>query len=325
MNDTPRVSVVIAAYEAGSVVGTALQSVLDQTMEDFEVLVIDDGSTKDPVPSDLSSDPRVRLVWKPENGGHPSVTNWGLDRARGEWMTWVDADDQIAPRFLEVMLGAGEAAGADIVIAPTAYVRDDHEVGVSPWDPPEGPISGAEALRRAIHGEFPLSQHLLYRRPITRADESLVYADYLFAREELSRAGTVAFTDEPYYRYVIHSGSVTGSLRESIFDLPALVDRVQPLLVRTFGEPDASELRIVHERHVVTHLLHAAARERTDSPLRRRVRAWCRSRMSVAGVRALLAEGHRSEAVSWALAMVSMRLHQEAYGAYDRVKDLRRR
>src|SRR5262245_49704380 len=98
------VSVIIPAYRAEAFIARALDSVFGQTIQPSEVLVIDDGS-----PDDLSQAvspyrDRVTLVRKP-NGGAASARNLGLDRARGDFIAFLDADDTWAPHKLERQLG----------------------------------------------------------------------------------------------------------------------------------------------------------------------------------------------------------------------------
>lgn len=101
------VSVIIPVYNAQNVLGEAIESVLCQTYKDFELLLIDDGSTdKSPSICDAYArrDNRVKVFHKP-NGGVSSARNIGLDQARGEFVSFVDNDDCIYPEFLETMVG----------------------------------------------------------------------------------------------------------------------------------------------------------------------------------------------------------------------------
>lgn len=103
-----KVSVIIPAYRAARTIGRAVASVLAQTRPADEILVIDDGS-----PDDLSSalgayEGQVTLVRKC-NGGAASARNFGMDRARGEFIAFLDADDYWEPQKLERQLNVFEA------------------------------------------------------------------------------------------------------------------------------------------------------------------------------------------------------------------------
>src|SRR5437763_14739279 len=100
----PLVSVVVPAYNAARTVETTLGSVLQQTMDGLEVIVVDDGST-DATPEIVRSvnDERVRLR-RQSNAGHASARNAGIEMSRGKYVAVVDADDVWLPRKLEQQL-----------------------------------------------------------------------------------------------------------------------------------------------------------------------------------------------------------------------------
>jgi glycosyltransferase involved in cell wall biosynthesis len=100
---TPFFSVVIPAYNRARVLPGAIDSVLRQTDQDFEIIVVDDGSTDDPkaVVEDFH-DPRIRYERK-ENGGGGSARNRGIDLARGRFVAFLDSDDVFLPHHLAAM------------------------------------------------------------------------------------------------------------------------------------------------------------------------------------------------------------------------------
>lgn len=320
----PTVSVVIAHYNAASTVRETLRSILEQTVTDIEVLVIDDGSRVAPLPEDLPEDPRLIVRRLPSNGGYAHVTNLALDAVHGEWVVFVDADDVIEPTYLEVMLDAGRAADADLVLAAIQCVRDGVEIGTQWWDPPAPVTDQHEAMRALIHNRVSGSQHALFRRPEVRAPEGQTYSDWVLLLRHLARSRRVAFVDEPLYRYTIDPSSISGGLRPSVWDLPGVDELVRPIIEDSFPPREASALIAIQRRHSVTHMLHKAARERRDTPLRREVTTWVRRRLTVGGVLALWREGRRAEAMSWLLTRLSPALHRRAYQAYDDLKTRRR-
>jgi len=94
---TPRVTVFMPVYNRERYVRSAVESVLAQSFRDFELLILDDGST-DATPDVLASlsDPRVRVVRNETNEGIPAARNRGLDLARGELLAFLDSDDLAA-------------------------------------------------------------------------------------------------------------------------------------------------------------------------------------------------------------------------------------
>jgi glycosyltransferase involved in cell wall biosynthesis len=98
--DELRVAVVIPAYQAAKTVGRAVHSVLAQTRPPAEILVVDDGSKDDPRAALAPFENRVTLLHKP-NGGAASARNLGIERARGDLIAFLDADDYWEPVKLE--------------------------------------------------------------------------------------------------------------------------------------------------------------------------------------------------------------------------------
>jgi len=98
------VSVILPTYNRANLVGEAIESVLGQTHRDFQLIVVDDGST-DETPAVLArfADPRLRII-RQDNGGKSAARNRGLDEARGEFIAFLDSDDLWAPTFLESVL-----------------------------------------------------------------------------------------------------------------------------------------------------------------------------------------------------------------------------
>lgn len=101
-NHSPKVTVFIPVYNRAPYVGAAIESVLAQNFDDFELLVLDDGSTDESLAVAKSyGDRRIRVEQNDGNRGIPFTRNRGLELARGEYIALLDSDDRMAPRRLE--------------------------------------------------------------------------------------------------------------------------------------------------------------------------------------------------------------------------------
>ncbi|MBZ0161011.1 MAG: glycosyltransferase [bacterium] len=99
---SPQVSVVIPTYNRAGTLGRAITSVLSQTFPDLECIVVDDGSTDQTVALvEGFQDPRLRLLRLPVNKGVSHARNVGIQAARGEWIAFLDSDDEWLPQMLE--------------------------------------------------------------------------------------------------------------------------------------------------------------------------------------------------------------------------------
>lgn len=120
---SPLISVIVPVYNAEQTLRQCVDSILMQEYKDFELLLIDDGS-KDSSPKicdEYAKDARVKVFHK-ENGGVSSARNLGLDHALGEWITFVDSDDYLTPKYFDIVESSGDF---DIVIREFRWQRGD--------------------------------------------------------------------------------------------------------------------------------------------------------------------------------------------------------
>ena len=117
--NAPKVSVIIPIYNVEGYVSKCLESLLNQTFGDFEVLCIDDASpdgSAGVVREFQQKDPRIRLLQQ-EHAGVSAARNLGLANARGEYIAFVDGDDWLAADALEKLVTAAESKNADMVVS----------------------------------------------------------------------------------------------------------------------------------------------------------------------------------------------------------------
>jgi glycosyltransferase involved in cell wall biosynthesis len=142
----PVVSVVMPAYNAASTIAPAIESVLRQTRNDFELIVVDDGSTDDTAGhvEPFLRDGRIKLIQQP-NLGLAGARNTAIAAATGTYVSLLDSDDAWLPRYLEVMAGALEADPTAGLAYTDAWALDDSTrriqrvSAMGPWHPPTTP------------------------------------------------------------------------------------------------------------------------------------------------------------------------------------------
>lgn len=117
MEQAPLISIIMPVYNAGVLLHTAVESVLRQSFADFELLLVDDGSTDGSaaLAHELAKkDGRIRVLEQP-NAGICAARNLGLQHCRGQWFTFCDDDDTMLPHALETLLVLAKSTGADVV------------------------------------------------------------------------------------------------------------------------------------------------------------------------------------------------------------------
>ena len=126
----PSISVLFPVYNTRPYLPRALDSLMAQTMQDFELIAVDDGSTDGS--GELLRDYAARFpqmrVFSQKQSGNPTALNTGLQNAAGRYLSFVDSDDWVAPNFLEHLLSTAQRTGADLVQCGYACVYPDRQI-----------------------------------------------------------------------------------------------------------------------------------------------------------------------------------------------------
>lgn len=137
-----KISVVIPTYNREATIGNSIQSILNQTWRNFEIIIVDDGSTDDTYQVvEAFADDRIRYVYMDQNGGASRARNAGIRLAKSEFIAFLDSDDEWLPTKLEkqmqVMLQAPETVG--LVYCRMRGTRKDGTTLIcpEPWKPAE--------------------------------------------------------------------------------------------------------------------------------------------------------------------------------------------
>ena len=124
MDTNPLISVIVPIYMIDRYIGICIESIINQTYKNLEIILVDDGG-KDRCPEicDLykKKDARIKVIHKP-NGGLVSARKAGLQQSNGEYISYVDGDDWIGAGFIEGLYTAARISNADMVCA--GFTRD---------------------------------------------------------------------------------------------------------------------------------------------------------------------------------------------------------
>jgi glycosyltransferase involved in cell wall biosynthesis len=199
------VSVVIPAYNAADTIGRALDSVAAQTAPPAEVIVVDDGSTDGTAAVVAArTDLPIRLLASPGRGGAAAARNLGIAAARGEFIAFLDADDEWTPDKLARQLAVIVPASRMSFVACRSfeYAHDGSPIG--PVHPDVPVVTGPEAWRTLLAATFVSTPCVLARRSVLQAiggfDQTLPIAEDQDLWIRLALAGEVGFVDDVLVR-----------------------------------------------------------------------------------------------------------------------------
>jgi glycosyltransferase involved in cell wall biosynthesis len=222
----PTFSVVIAAHDAAGTIGEAVESALAQTLPPLEVIVVDDGSTDSTMAALEPYLERIVCIRK-LRGGAASARNAALERARGDFLAVLDADDAYLPQRLEALTELAVARpDLDILCTDASLEVERRPIGTFS----EGCEFEIVDQRAAILGRCFCVAPAYRRTTLVDAggfDESLrTGSDWECVIRLVYRGAIAGAVDEPLYRYRFHDRSLTSDRVRTLHDRIALLEHV---------------------------------------------------------------------------------------------------
>lgn len=224
MGESVKVSIIVPVYNVPeSALRKCLESTINQTMKEVEVLVIDDGSTDHSgliCDEYATSDNRIRVIHK-ANGGLSAARNTGYEMARGEWITFLDGDDWIDPATCEKAYNLGIENDVDIVIFGTVQ-EFEHYTNPFKYHYENGRVFQSEECKQLqceilnFTGNIATAWAKLIRKSVLdknqiehnarlrQGSEGIEFNVRLFEKIE-----SAVFTDEIFYHYIFNPNSIS--------------------------------------------------------------------------------------------------------------------
>lgn len=229
VNGNPAVSVIIPTYNAGRFIHSTIESALRQTLDDFEIVVVDDGSTDDTLARVRSfRDRRLRIIEQPHRGA-PAALNTAIDAARGRYIGFLDHDDLWVPTKLERHVEfLDRNSGVAATFSWSGLIDEqDRRIDLHPahW---RGPISFRQLLEDNVVGS---SSSVVMRRAAILAVGSFdvqfprCHDSDLLLRIALAHPNGVCAIPEELTLYRRHSNQMSRDWRQMHLEWNALLDK----------------------------------------------------------------------------------------------------
>ena len=250
----PEISVIVPVYQGETLLPECVESVRRQTFADWELLLVDDGSTDDSrklCERYAAEDSRIRALVQPRNLGVSAARNRGLTEARGEYIAFLDVDDRYVPETLETLWKLCGENSAD-------------SAGCAHWNvTPEGRTAEEQLLPTGVYGHAEIRKKFLVplfgerlRAPLTNG----YIWRFLFRRGQIQRSGArfdgpyledelflleyfgagmpdsrLAVTDRPLYRYLQNPASATRHYMKNLMEKLDDYMEIKERLDREYG------------------------------------------------------------------------------------------
>lgn len=283
-----KVSIVIPIYNVEKYLARCLDSVVNQTLKEIQIILVDDGSTDNSaeIYSEYkNADDRITVI-KKENGGVASARTAGAAQIKGEYVLSVDSDDYIAPDMAETLYNAAKESNSEVAICGYCIVSGDTILKTCPVGR-EGVYCNDEANRRFIFSDAVENAYVwnklvkseLYLKNLRYCDSRLVISeDLALSAPNVIDANCIAYVDKNLYFYRRSEIQTTGGYKETTFDSECLAEQKAMEAAKDAGLDLAPYIK---KRYVMFAFWQIAAIRRSvknRKTRRREIKKWCKNR-----------------------------------------------
>lgn len=212
---TPKVSIIVPVYNVEKYLEKCLDSLVNQTLDSYEIIVVNDGSpdnSQEIIDKYVEKYPGIVFAYKKKNGGLGDARNYGIDKARGEYIGFVDSDDWVDKKMFEAMYNMAKQENDDIVICDATEINDGWEAGKlsAGYRGPRtgGLIKHADFIAHSL--EPAVAWNKLYRKSLFHLVKfaTIWYEDMATTPILLSYAEKIGYLPIQLYYYRQREGSI---------------------------------------------------------------------------------------------------------------------
>lgn len=263
-----KISVIIPVYNSSTYLRKCLDSVVNQTLKDIEIIVINDGSTDDSknIIEEYTVKYKNIIFIDQENKGIGKTRNIGIKKATGEYITFVDSDDYIKENMLEEYYKYAKKHNFDLVIGSYIKKINNKEIIFENNKFKTGNVKTTPQILYLIeYGPWAK----LYKREMLinnniYFDEKRKYEDMPFVSKALLKSKLIGQITEPYYYYIIHNNSETTTMDKRVFDILDILKEIKDYYKREYYLRDELDYVIIDK--ITTYMLQQ--RVQKDNKLR---------------------------------------------------------
>jgi len=223
----PKISIIVPIYNVEQYLETCIGSILTQDFEDFELILVNDGSTDrcgEICDNAVLSDQRIIVIHK-ENGGLSDARNAGIDVASGDYIMFVDSDDRIYPAALSKLFDACVKNKCDIATSQIREYGIEANVTGNVFKKTSFEALDLIVLRKDWHWS---AWGKLYKSSVfseSRFAKGIIFEDFELIPKLIYRTESIAFVDEILYDYIERDESIMGNNRKKASpDMVKIID-----------------------------------------------------------------------------------------------------
>ena len=251
----PKVSIIVALYNKEKYIKKCLKSLVNQTLKDIEIIVINDCSTDKSLDIVKSfDDKRIKVINNKKNKGIGITRNIGVSKANGEYIGFVDADDYVEREMYEKYYNYAKEHNLDLLTSDYFKIIN-HKKEYFKVDNFE--ITNIEKNNTIINLINYGPCNKLFKRDLIINNniifsETTKFEDVIFVAKAIRYSKNIGYLNKAYYNYVIHSLSETTTVDKRTFDIFEVLDNVNDIYSNLYG---TKELEYFNINEVTRYML----------------------------------------------------------------------
>lgn len=231
-----KISIIVAAYNIENYIRRCLESLVNQTFKDIEIIVVNDGSTDNTLNEiNMINDERIRIVSQ-KNRGLIEARKSGYKQASGEYVLFVDGDDWLELNSLEILYNKAKEKKYDIVKYKCKKINEDNKI-IPDWDVITGEFNGYDFLKLCLLGK---TSHNIWSQLIRREfikKNSIEFPSNISYGEDLAltvllamNSPNICIVNDDLYFYFQRNSSLSNSVSMKVLEIIQVIDFIEQRL-----------------------------------------------------------------------------------------------
>lgn len=253
----PKISVIVPAYDIELYIGKCIDSLVCQTLKDIEIIIVNDGSkdnTEQIIENKIMEYPNSKIIlYNKENGGQSDARNFGIERANGEYIAFVDGDDYVDENMFLKMYNKTKEYPYDIIMCDVNCIYPNKEVEIKSGLKCDKKDMKLDDKKEMIYSSYAVVWNKIYKRELFNKDtlfmKGVCYEDVLFLYKIYAYVNSIGIIDEKLYNYVQRSNSITYTYTEKLYDILKILDELLKFYQEKVNDNYADILEYVYIRY----------------------------------------------------------------------------
>jgi hypothetical protein len=260
-----KISIIVPVYKTEAYLEKCLNSLVNQTFQDIEIIVVNDGSpdnSQNIIDIFAAKYPdRIRAHQK-TNGGLSSARNYGISKAKGQFLGFVDSDDWVDPKTFELLYAKAIEEDYDLTVCDVLFVYPDHDDRVDSGIPYD--LKTKQQVKKSLTNIFPAAWNKLYKRSLFdhgfQFKEGIWFEDVEFLFKAVAHVNSIGSVHQPLIHYFQRENAITKTYNVRLNDYLSNWDSIiQYYKVQNLYDDYKKELEYNDVRYILgTYLKNAS-------------------------------------------------------------------